>query len=415
MDGESSFLLGINYWPRRKAMYWWKSFDAGEADEELAQISDYGLRAVRLFLLWEDFQPRPDRIDPARLGDLVTVLDLAGKHGLMAMPTLLVGNMSGVMWFPLWAFTDEPQRGRQLQISNGRYVHRALRSPFTDPIMLRAEALLAASAAHAVAGHPALHSWDLANEIDQACQPADPADGWLWAFCLAHAIHDGDPSARVTYGAHDMSLTTDGLAIPALAPSLDYLAMHSYPIYSEIARGPLDPDLVPYVTALTAHLGNRACLMQEFGLPTTRQGEASHTIEDCFLGVEKPQFLTSEDDQAEYYERVLIRLWQAGAPGALPWIYADYAPELWDKPPLDRARRERTFGLFRADGSPKPAADVIKRFAADVASGALAERHGPHGSRRPGLEVDPAEYYRQPAQAYAETYQTYLKEIGETS
>ena len=32
------FLLGVNYWPRRKAMYWWAEFDAAEVREEFAMI-----------------------------------------------------------------------------------------------------------------------------------------------------------------------------------------------------------------------------------------------------------------------------------------------------------------------------------------------------------------------------------------
>ena len=54
------FLLGVNYWPRRKAMYWWADFDAGEVREEFAMIRDLGLTHVRFFLLWESFQPSPD-------------------------------------------------------------------------------------------------------------------------------------------------------------------------------------------------------------------------------------------------------------------------------------------------------------------------------------------------------------------
>ncbi len=29
------FILGVNYWPRKKAMYWWSDFDAGEVREEV--------------------------------------------------------------------------------------------------------------------------------------------------------------------------------------------------------------------------------------------------------------------------------------------------------------------------------------------------------------------------------------------
>ena len=63
------FILGVNYWPRRKAMYWWSSFDAQEVRDEFGQIAALGLRIVRIFLLWDDFQPAPDVVPAERLRD----------------------------------------------------------------------------------------------------------------------------------------------------------------------------------------------------------------------------------------------------------------------------------------------------------------------------------------------------------
>ena len=48
---SAAFLLGVNYWPRRKAMSWWSAFDAGEMRDEFALIAESGLKLVRLFLL----------------------------------------------------------------------------------------------------------------------------------------------------------------------------------------------------------------------------------------------------------------------------------------------------------------------------------------------------------------------------
>ena len=45
------------------------------------------------------------------------------------------------------------------------------------------------------------------------------------------------------------------------------------------------------------------------------------------------------------------------------WCYSDYPSEIWDKPPLDAAPHERFFGLWRADGTPKPAARHQARYA----------------------------------------------------
>jgi len=409
---DLGFLLGLNYWPRRKAMYWWKDFDAAEVNEEFAQIAELGVRLVRFSLMWEDFQTDSHVVDTVQLGNLQMVMDLAQQHGLLATPTLVVGNMSGIMWFPPWAFTERTRRQGPPQITLGEYTDRQLRSPFDDPAMLQAEGLLAREAALAIAGHPALHSWDLANEIDQAYMPTEPDAGRRWAHFLSQSIRAVAPETRVTYGAHSLSLTTRGLTLPDIAASLDYLSMHGYPIYSDEARDPLDSEFVPFITTLTGQLGNKKpALMQEFGVPTAPPGEPSHTIQDDFLGEMRSQILASEEDAATYYSRVLDRLWETGAMGAVAWDYADYPRELWNRPPLDRAKRERSFGVFRADASPKPAAEVMARFAHDMRSGAIEQRLGPWGDKAVRLEVNPDLYYLHPRESFRDAYGAYLREV----
>src|SRR5690606_32685896 len=76
------FVLGVNYWPRRKAMWWWRGFDDAEVDEELALVASLGLELVRVFLLWDDFQPAPDTVSRERLAELERLCDLAERHGL---------------------------------------------------------------------------------------------------------------------------------------------------------------------------------------------------------------------------------------------------------------------------------------------------------------------------------------------
>jgi endo-1,4-beta-mannosidase len=63
-EQEQPFILGVNYWPRRKAMYWWSDFDAGQVQEEFEIVAGLGIGLVRLFLLWEDWQPGPAEVSP---------------------------------------------------------------------------------------------------------------------------------------------------------------------------------------------------------------------------------------------------------------------------------------------------------------------------------------------------------------
>lgn len=88
------FLLGVNYWPRRKAMYWWPQFDAAKVRDEFDVVKDIGLNVVRLFLLWDDWQPTPDTVSSQRLKDLITVADIAAERGLGLDVTFFTGDWS---------------------------------------------------------------------------------------------------------------------------------------------------------------------------------------------------------------------------------------------------------------------------------------------------------------------------------
>ena len=378
------FELGCNYWPRRRAMYMWRDLDLGEIREELVEIRELGFDVVRVFALTEDFLPSPASVDGRHVDALVDVARAAKDAGLRIVPTMIVLNMSGRVWWPRWMLDD---RGRP-------------RDLFSDEALLGAQSLLVETCARALAGDSALRAIDLANEIDDAQMPSSREAGRRWANALAEASRRGAPGTPVQIGTHLPSLSrVNNMRVDDLAAAADEDCMHAYPLYTEVARSPLDPDLVPFSCALTAALAGsgRPVLMQELGLCTAPRGSAGRFIEDDFLGAQRRQYLASEEEAATYYREVLERLVETGAAGAYAWCYADYDPLLWDRPPLDRALRERTFGLVRSDGSRKPAADVFRSFAGRArAAKPLAIRAGTADA-----------YYADPARHFAELYARY--------
>ena len=68
------FLLGVNYWPGRSAMYWWRDFDKSALADDFERMVETGLKLVRLFLLWEEFQPRAGSVSVPCLDHLVDVV-----------------------------------------------------------------------------------------------------------------------------------------------------------------------------------------------------------------------------------------------------------------------------------------------------------------------------------------------------
>jgi len=409
---KTPFLLGVNYWPRRKAMYWWSQFDPAEVREEFAIIRDLGLQVVRIFLLWDDFQPDPASVDQNSLANLVTVVDIAQDNQLKLDITFFTGHMSGPNWAPRWMLAERegypsPYFGfvRQVISAGGIVPGGNYRNMFSDPQALSAERLLLRTVVTALKDHPAVWMWNLGNEPDLFAWPTDAAAGRVWVREMTALIKSIDPVHLVTVGTHADSITRDnGFRLDMVHRETDLPVMHSYPMYSKFSRGPLDPDFVPFTTALTAALAGKPALMEEFGGCTNLPGLDSETWVWQAYGQDRDQFMASELDFAGYIEQVLPNLVDAGATGAFLWCFADYIPELWQKPPCLESRHERHFGLIRPDGSIKPHAMVIKRFA-DTRP---VVKPIPHYALFPGLDGD--SYYASDLDDYLfSLYQQYLQ------
>ena len=324
-------------------MSWWSKFDLAEVEVDFGRIAACGLDSVRMFLTWEDFQPAQDRVDRRTLERLVEVADLAHGLGLALIPTLFTGHMSGVNWIPAWALGGSIGDPRFRVVSGGRVVDTGLRNWYTDSAVGDAQALLAAEAAAALAGHEAVWAWDLGNENSNCVIPPTRSAARAWLARLGSAIRSADATALVTVGLHMEDLEEDRrLGPPEAAEACDLLSMHGYPIYARWADGPIDHQVLPFLARVTHWLGEgRDLVFSEFGLPS---------------------LLVGEEAGAAYTARALEGLRRAGCLGALLWCYSDYDPALWESPPFDLAPHERSFGLWRADGSPKPAVAAVAAF-----------------------------------------------------
>jgi hypothetical protein len=163
-------------------------------------------------------------------------------------------------------------------------------------------------------------------------------------------------------------------------------------MYMPWARDHLDPDFVPFLCALTMALTGKPCLAEEWGGCTAPTGSDSVTWEWSSYGQTRSQFMAGEEAFADYVAAPLPLLVDVGSPGAFLWCFADYVPELWDRPPCDNAgaKHERHFGLVRPDGTLKPHADAVAQFVST-----RPQVRPP--ARTVTLDVDPDEYYADPS------------------
>jgi endo-1,4-beta-mannosidase len=351
----SAFLLGVNYWPARTAMYMWQRFDLGEIREDMARIKELGLDLVRFFLRWDDFQPDSNRMDRAMLRRFDAMMLTIADSGLRAIPTLFCGHMSGVNWLPDWSLDPQTPHGRFRTISHGRVMPNGIGDFYHDPKLLDAQEYFARTVGERARDHPALYVWDLGNEFSNLREPQRPEHAAAWSERLTHTLREAS-GAGVTGGTHGEDVERDRHLRPSsLARPWEIATMHGYSVYATFSTGRLDQCVVPFYAALIQAFAAKPLLFSEFGNPECAPGHTSAGDFACL----------NEDEMQTYADGVLRRLHAQGTIGAMWWCWADYVRALADLPPFDQAVHELRFGMVRADGSEKPVARALARVATE--------------------------------------------------
>lgn len=372
----SAFLLGINYWPRRSAMYMWERFDLGEIREDFARIRSLGLSVVRFFIMWDDFQPQPDSMNPQMLERFDAVMDALAAAKLRGMPAFFTGHMSGVNYLPEWALDRSRPHGRFRTFSRGlREMPWGAGDFYSDPL-LEAARLHVRAVGERCRGNETLYMWDLGNEFSNLRSANSPQESANWSKRLTDDLFEVS-GAGTTAGNHSEDLTDDrGIRPSSFCAPFPCSVMHGYSVYSDFARSRTDPEVVPFLCQLMQSMSGKAVLFNEFGNPTCPPGTVSpydrvplpgEPVPDAkdLPSNAAPYACLSEEEMAAYCYEVLDRLQRRGALGAFWWNWADYAKELGDTPPFDRAKHELTFGIVRSDGTDKAVAGTLKRFAGE--------------------------------------------------
>ena len=351
---NDTFLLGVNYWSRKNGVRMWRKFDAAELDAEFAQIHEMGMDTVRVFPLWDDFQPiyelpgvlnrsrgigmrhdwnitpvqNPEMVDPEMLRHFDCVLDSARKHELKVIVALLTAWMSGTLFNPSW------RGGRNL---------------FADPFMLKYQMLYCRAFAKRYADRPEILAWEYGNEQNCADDCATPETAWVWLHSLAAELRLHDPKTPIASGMHGLVNIPSRESVWSIednADSLDLLTTHPYPPFTVgcFLDSPTDLRANLHATVESRYvsdLGKRPVLCEETG-----------SLGNSNL---------SEPLSAAYLRMRLYSLFANGVEGCLWWCYSDFscANEL---PYRDVQMENDGLGLTRTNGEIKPAGYEMRKF-----------------------------------------------------
>ena len=245
-------------------MNWWHCFDAGVVKEDFSRIRDAGLSVLRIFLLWEDFQPLPNKVSVKGLDQLVTVMEIGHERGLRLIPTLFTGHMSGMNYLSSWMLELKEGDDRFPVYSEGKKRRNAIRNFYTDREVIEAQKLLVREVSSALQGHPALWAWDLGNEPSNLILPPGNKDALIWLEEMVSELKKKDETIPVTLGLHQEDLEEDRKMGPKeVAAFCDFLSMHTYSIYAKWLDSQLDEDVSLFLGLLTQWLGSKKVMIEE--------------------------------------------------------------------------------------------------------------------------------------------------------
>ena len=256
-------------------------------------------------------------------------LDAHVETGLGTIPTFIVGHMSGQNWDPAW-------RG-------GRDLYR-------DVWLVAQQAWFAGEIAARFGAHPAVVGWLVSNEMPLYGGPGTSEEIAAWARVVVDAVRAAGATQPISLGdgawGVEMTGVDNGYSLRTLAPLVDFVGPHVYPMEDDEVRQLLT---AAFVCELASSF-DRPVVLEEFGVTSD---------------------FASDEHAADYYRLVLHSTLLAGARGWIAWNNCDY-DDLRDQDPYRHHVFEMHFGLTDRAGRPKPQLHEVERFARLVSG--LAER-----------------------------------------
>ncbi len=343
----SEFMLGCNYWASHAGAEMWKNWDEEQVERDMQDLSEYGVKYLRVFPNWKDFQPvmpvyggegrikeymlegcrepeNPWYLDEVMLDRFGKFCTVAEKYGMKLIVGLITGWMSGRLFIP--------------SALNGKNL-------CTDPVALKFELLMVRGIVSRFCDRDVIYAWNLGNECNCMSKVNTREEAMVWTAAVSNAIRAADPDRPVISGMHSLSVDRDAWRITDLADWNDILTTHPYAYFVPYCRNdPIDSIRTlmhgTCETMLYASVGKKPCLVEELGT----------------LGPN----ICNDDISGSFMRLNLISNWANGSAGLLWWCAHEQLN--LETPPYNWFMLERELGMLDINRRPKPILKEMKKF-----------------------------------------------------
>ena len=339
------FMIGCNYWDGVHGTNMWRDFDEDVIRADVEALAKTGVRFMRVFPNWRDFQPMmkmyewqggdrgyydydeqyitdPNGIDQKQIENFKTFANICKENGIGLCVSVLTGWMSGRQFVP-----------RAIEGKN----------PISDPEALMLASMFIRGFVNGVKDCENIVMWDLGNECNSLGPAKNRYEAFTWTAFVRNAIAAADPTRKISSGMHGLSSGGGIWTIKDQGAICDYLTPHPY--ISRTINNDIDPmnklrsTLIPTAQCVFyADISGKPAILQE-------QGAFSQSLANAEMNAD--------------FERVnIFSALVHSIKGYFWWCGANHnnlknAPYIW-------SMVERDLGLLDDDRNPKPIADAMK-------------------------------------------------------
>jgi len=329
----------------------WHDWSEDVVNKDLAACSSKGMKVLRVFPLWPDFQPVERMrgcggekmelrirenplseteegsagVDPVMLERFESLCKVAEKNGISLIVGIITGWMSGRLFVP------PALEGVDI---------------LTDPEAIQLQVKFVRCFVKRMKHQKSILAWDLGNECNCLQFNIKQVSAWLWTNSIVSSILLEDQTRPVISGMHGLKVNEESpWSIQSHSELVDILTTHPYPLFTPFCNLSEFNELPSTLhstaeSLLYGDIGGKPCFVEEAGSLGPMQ---------C-----------SEERAAANMRSSLFSAWAHDLRGYLWWC--GFNQTHLKQPPYDWIGMERELGLFTADRKPKPTAEAMWNF-----------------------------------------------------